>query len=48
MIYLACFLLGFVGGMVFTMWKIGEAVEESDLCSDDRRIINDTLGIPND
>jgi len=40
-------LLGFVGGMVFTMRKFMTAIKEADICSDDRRFVNDILGIPN-
>jgi uncharacterized protein YneF (UPF0154 family) len=48
MIWLALafvFIVGLIGGIALTMWMVRKDIRQSDLCSDDRRMIEDVLGI---
>lgn len=48
-LYLAIsFLLGAIAATVFAIWSLKWCVDKADLCSDDKRMINDVLGLPND
>jgi hypothetical protein len=51
MILLICIVLssmaiGFAGGVAYAMRSVRRAIQEADIHSDEKRFMNDTLGIP--